>query len=140
MVGAEKNGIKSEVRQLRVPDPDRGPYQPDLTRPAKWKHELKKESTSTVFEWMKLAEKHRVQLSNVSVAVNGKDWVSLDASPDLIFDTDKLSKSLNVLKSDVLPEGELSITAINLHFISGQLLLDYVRDTHEQLKEEDVSQ
>jgi hypothetical protein len=140
LVGAEKNGIKSEVRQLRVPDPDRGPYQPDLTRPATWKHLLKKESTSTVFEWMKLAEKHGIKLSSVAVAVNGKDWVSLDASPDLIFDAEKLSKSLNFLKSDVLPEGELSITAFNLHFISGQRLLDYVRDTHEQLKEEDVNQ
>lgn len=140
LVGAEKNGIKSEIRQLRVPDPDRGPYQPDLTRQAIWKHDLKKESTSTVFEWIKLAEKHHIRLSNVSVAVNGKDWVSLDASPDILFDTEKLSKSLNFLKSDILSEGELSIAATRLHFISGQHLLDYVRDTHEQLKEDDVSQ
>ena len=101
---------------------------------------MKKESTAATYEWLKLAEKHHISLSDISVAVNSSNWVTLDADPDLTFNQVKVSKMLDFLKSELLPEGELSLSATKLHFLTGQHLLDYIRDTHDTIKEEDVEQ
>ncbi len=140
LAGAERQGIHSELKKLRVPDTPAAAAEIDRSAPAVWKKRVKKQSTAEVYEWMKLLEKHEVILSEVSISVNGNHWVALETDPQLQFGYEKLSQILNFLKSEVLSEGELTMEAGKFHFPSGQRLFDYVRDIKDELKPEDVEQ
>lgn len=132
---AEKHGIRSEIKQLRAPDGERGPYEPDRLKPAKWKKRVKIDSTAECYEWLKLAEKHNIESSGLTIAVNGIQWISLDFESKIKYNSTKLALILDFMKKELVSEGELSITASELHFESGQRLLDYVKDTHDQIKD-----
>ncbi|HRY33039.1 MAG TPA: DUF499 domain-containing protein [Bacteroidales bacterium] len=137
---AEKDGIKSEKKEYKVPARDQGPYEPIKTKPAILKRKITRQSTSETYEWLKMVSKHRIILSGVTFSINGKKWASIDVYPEMQFDHDKLNTVLSFLRNEILNEGEIELSAQQLHFETGQLLLDYIRDTRDQLKPNEVEQ
>jgi len=139
VAAAEKQGIRSEAKTIRVPEKTAGGAVIDKSLSAVWKKKLKKESTAEVFEWMSLLQKHQFELSEVALAINGEKWIAIETNAQLIFTHDKVSQMLAFLQN-MLSEGELAIEAGKLHFQTGQHLMDYVRDTREEFKNEDIEQ
>lgn len=140
---AEKNGIESEIRQITVPDAERGPFEPDRTKPAIWHKTIKKESTAEVFAWLKLINKHKVSISGITVelADNSNAWVNLEAEDSLIYSPDKLGSILEFVQTQMQLEGSIALMSRKLHFLSGQHLLDYVKDTQDKIADgNDVKQ
>ncbi|MBX2928868.1 MAG: chitobiase/beta-hexosaminidase C-terminal domain-containing protein [Saprospiraceae bacterium] len=139
VAAAEKHGIRSETKTIRVPEKTAGAANIDKSLPAIWKKRIKKESTAEVFEWMNLLKKREVDLSQVALAINGVKWIAIETDAQLIFTHDQISRMLAFLQ-EVLAEGELKLEAGKLHFKSGQYLSDYVNDTREDFKIEDIEQ
>jgi hypothetical protein len=136
---AEKQGIRSETKTIRVPEKTAGGAIIDKSLPAVWNKRLKKQSTAEVFEWLNLLKKHQFELSELALAINGDKWIAIDTDAQLIFTHEQVSNML-VFLQDILTEGELNLEAGKLHFKTGQYLMDYVRDTRENFKNEDIEQ
>lgn len=131
--------LKSETKTIRVPEKTAGAANIDKSLPAIWKKRIKKESTAEVFEWMSLLKKHQVDLSQAALAINGVKWIAIETDAQLVFTHDQISRMLAFLQ-EVLAEGELKIEAGKLHYKTGQHLTDYVNDTREDFKIEDIEQ
>lgn len=132
---AEKAGIESEIRQIAVPDADRGPFEPDKGKPAIWSKTVKKESTAEVFAWMKIIQKHKVSVSGITIGLEGgsKAWVNLEAEESLIYTPEKISSILEFVQTQMQLDGSVSFSSRKLHFLTGQQLLDYVKDTQDKI-------
>lgn len=136
---AERQNIRSEQKTFRVPERTGAGAEIDKSVPATWKKRVKKQSTAEVFQWLTLVEKHQIALSEAALAVNGANWIAIETDASLVFDHDRLSKMLSFLQ-DLLSEGELTLESGKLHFPTGQHLLDYVRDTKDELNNEEIEQ
>jgi hypothetical protein len=136
---AERQHIRSEQKTLRVPEKTGAVAEVDPAAAAVWKKRLKKQSTAEVFQWLSLVKKHRIAVSETALAVNGDNWIAIETDASLVFDHESLSKMLSFLQ-ELLSEGELTLEAGKLHFPTGQQLLDYVRDTKDELNNEDIEQ
>ncbi|TAK42618.1 MAG: DUF499 domain-containing protein [Saprospiraceae bacterium] len=139
VAAAEKQGIRSETKTIRVPEKTAGGAAVDKSLPAIWKKRLKKESTAEVFEWLNWMKKHELQLSEITLAIEDDNWILLETSPMQKFDHPQLSKMLTFLQ-EMLAGGKLKLEAGKLHFKTGQHFTDYVRDTRENFKIEDIEQ
>lgn len=133
LAGAELVGRRSSVLHLKPPAPGAGPYMPDLHKPAKLKRKLKKESTSDTYAWLKLAEKHGIDLLGPTVNLDGEQgFVLLETDPKLRYSAAQLKDILNFVQTQLGASGELRLDSKQLLFASGQHLLDYLKDSQEK--------
>lgn len=139
VAAAERQGIRSETKTIRVPEKTAGGAAVDKSLPVVWNKRLKMQSTAEVFEWLSLLKKHQFELSQVALAINGDKWIAIETDAQLIFTHEQISKMLSFLQ-EILADGELTLEAGKLHFKTGQHLTDYVRDTREDFKIEDIEQ
>lgn len=137
---AERQGIRSEVKTFRVPEKTGAGAEVDNSLPVLWKKRLKKESTADVFAWLVVLEKHRVALSEVSAgtSLDSVQWIGVETGK-LVFEHSQLSKMLAFLQ-DMLGDGELTLEAGKLHFPTGQHFFDYIRDTKDNINNDDLEQ
>lgn len=133
LAGAELAGRRSLVLHLKPPAAGVGPYTPDLHKPAKLKRSLKKQSTADTYAWLKLAEKHGIDVLGPAIGVEGPSgFVQLDTAPDLRYSAAQLSTIFNFVQTQFGVSGELMLNTKQLLFESGQHLLDYVKDSQEK--------
>ena len=133
LAGAELGGQRSPVLHLKPPAPGAGPYTPDLNKPAKLKRNLKKQSTADTYAWLKLAEKHGIDVLGPTIGIDGpQGFVNLDTDPKLRYSAVQMKDILNFVQTQLGASGELTLDSKTLLFKSGQQLLDYVKDSQEK--------
>jgi hypothetical protein len=136
---AERQGIRSETKTLRVPE-NLGPgAEIDHNLPTIWKKKLIKQSTAEVYQWVALLKKYQASLSDTALAIEGQHWVAIETDAKLKFDYECLSNMLSFLQ-ELLNDGELKLEAGKIHFPTGRQFFDYLRDAKEEAKPEDIEQ
>lgn len=136
---AEKKGIQSEKLTIRVPA-DPSSVEIDKEKAAVWKRRIKSDSTADTFKWLKTIRKHNVKLSELTISVDGTDWITLDFNPEYILDYGKIEKTLEFIQTNLLDDGEVTIEAGRLHFDTGQQLIDYVEEEKVEYKAGEIEQ
>lgn len=139
VAAAEKQGISSDTKTIRVPEKAGGAVEIDRSLPVLWKKRLKKQSTAEVFDWVKYLDKYQFKVSEVALAINGGNWIAIETDAQLQFSPDQISNMLAFLQ-ELLQEGELTLEAGKLHFPTGQQLLDYIRDVKETFQNDEIEQ
>lgn len=139
LAGARSGNITSSVLTIKVPLLP-GTIDIDKDKPARLLRKHQFQSTADTYQWLAILRKYNVELSGVTLAVNGEKWLNLDLDPNLITPVDSIEKTLAFLRESLLPQGEACIEAQVLRFEKGQHLLDYIRETKGQIKEGEVEQ
>lgn len=136
---AEKKGIQSEKLTIRVPA-DPSSVEIDKEKAVVWKRRIKSDSTADTFKWLNTIRKHKVRLSELTISVNGTDWITLDFNPEYILDHGKIENTLEFIQTNLLDDGEVTIEAGRLHFSTGQQLIDYVEEEKVEYKADEIEQ
>ena len=131
--GAELDGRRSRILELKPPAQGAGPFTPDLIKPAKLRRKLQRQTTADTYAWLKLAEKHSIDVLGPTIGIDGpQGFVNLDTDPRLRYAAAKVKDILNFMQTQLGTSGELTLDSKTLLFESGQRLLDYVKDSQEK--------
>ena len=140
---AEKNGLVSETHRLEIRQRGTGgdpaPEEVDPNIPAIWLREHLPGTTQETYELINLLKKHRASLPAAKIAVIGQCWVELNLDEKLLLDAARLEEIIEQLRK-LVPEGEVSLEAMSLHFPAGQDLLNWVAEVRTEIKPGEVKQ
>ena len=67
----------------------------------------------------------------------GATWVELNFSDDVELEGDKIDQSVERIR-ELVPAGEVEVTAGYVRFATGQRFLDYVADSRKSYRRDDV--
>ncbi len=138
--GAELDGVRSSVDVHLVPDRSK-PWQIEPHKPAIWNRPPKADRTADTFRLLEHIEKKGLQAQDVSLDIekSREEFVGISFDRITLLNHQALSNGVAYLQS--LMEGEVRLNMKQLHFPSGQLLLDFLQEEkHEYPKPEDVHQ
>jgi hypothetical protein len=136
---AEKDGIQSEIHRRDIIW-EKGPeLKLDPVKPVIWQRDHRPKTTKESYEFLEMLKKHRGTIPCYRIAIVGKNWLELTFDEKLIFDAEKLEELIHNLRG-LLSEGQVAIETAAIHFLTGQALLDWVRDARTEIKPEEVKQ
>jgi len=135
----EKQGIVSEVLRVDIEWDKKDDFKVNKSLSAIWKREHRPTTTKESYEFLARLKKYQVTVSGVKVFISGTNWLELTMDENLTLDGDKIENAVNYLRS-LLNDGEVEIDAPQLHFPSGQLLLDWVAEVRTQINSYEVEQ
>lgn len=136
---AEKQGIVSEVLRVDIAWDKKDDFTINPNVPVVWKREHRPTTTKESYEFLARLKKYQVIASGVKVFISGTNWLELAIDENLTLDGDKIEEAVNYLRS-LLSDGEVEIDAPQLHFPTGQLLLDWVAEVRTQIHSYEVEQ
>ena len=133
--GAELDGIRSAVDMHKVPPKDRK-WTIDPVKPATWLKAPKADRTAETFRLLGQIEKKEITAQDVSIDIerSNEEYVGINFDRKTKLDHKKLSEGVAYLQS--LMDGEVRLNIKQLHFNSGQLLLDYLQEEKLELPEQ----
>lgn len=133
LAGAELDGRRSTMLQLKPPTEGAGPYAPDADKPATLRRKLSRKTTAETYAWLKLAEKHGIVLLGPTVGLEGpQGYVILETDPKFSYTAEQLSTILNFVQTQLGASGELTLDSKAQCFERGQHLLDYIKESQEK--------
>jgi hypothetical protein len=142
---ADADGVKSSVTSIQPPaggDGTRTPVTVDANKPAVWARVQKRDDTNAAYTWLQAAVKTGAKVGGVRIQVVGtgrEDYVELIAGMAVVRPAADVMAEADRLK-ELIPEGNLNLSAEELHFDAGRDLLDMVRELKDELKAGEVRQ
>jgi hypothetical protein len=138
---AEKDGIESKVLELAVDWSDSGGVKVDPVKPATWNRQSEAKTTQDAYKLLDRLEKVKAEAHVEQLTVqDDKDlWVQLTLAAKIRLDAAKLRSMIEAMRT-LVGGGKIDLTVGNLHFPSGQDLLDWVADAKTELKAGEVDQ
>ena len=135
---AETHGIVAEHRLELHWDKPTG-LTLDVDRPVIWKREYTTTTTQETYDFLVRVQKYQVSVPGPRVAIVGQHWLELTSDDALTLSAKTLEDTINHLRG-ILPDGQVTIEVLALHFPTGQHLLDWVEDVRTELQPEEVKQ
>ena len=132
---AERDGIESEPHRLEIADePAVKPI--EAAEPAVWtpNQAIEFGETRTTYGFIARLKKHGGAASGVALNVQvDNTWTDLHCSNDLALDGDQIEVTINTLRA-LVADGEVTISARQVRFETGQQFLDYIEETRTPYK------
>jgi hypothetical protein len=139
LIVAGKNGEVYGEQRIDILWDAESEFKVDVKKPAIWKHTHEIKTTKESYEFLALLKKHRVSLPGPRVSVVGSSWMELTCDDKIVLDGEKLEILIANLRV-LLTEGQVTIEADVLKFLSGQDLLDWIEDVKIELQPKEVTQ
>ena len=139
LAGAKSDNIKSAVQTIKVPLLP-GQIELDKEKQACLKKKFLFQATADTYKWLSLLKKLSVEVSGLTISLNGDPWLTMDMDSELVLSAGQIEKTIAFLKENLIENAEVGIESNTLHFQKGQHLLDYIRETRDTLKEEEIEQ
>ena len=149
---AEAQGIWSEQLRVDVPKASAGQngdmaFQPDLHRPAEWRHRLSTSDRGRVYKILQCLKRHRAETAgaDINVSLQGRpdDYIAMSFGPNITRTAVALEMLADDLVSQVAPEGAAADVALVIpssRFSSGTALVEAAKELDEPLKGDEVRQ
>ena len=141
---AEADGILSDVERFFVPKDD-GPAKLELDkmRPVDWTHNHAFNSTRETYEFLGRLKKFEAVVSGVSLTINGeggdRGWAELQFSEQKRLTAEQIETCLEAMRL-VQTSGQVQLSASEVHFPTGQGLIDWVEDVKGTLQSGEFKQ
>jgi len=135
---AEADGILSDVERFFVPKDD-GPAKLELDkmRPVDWTHSHAFNSTRETYEFLGRLKKFEAVVSGVSLTINGeggdRGWAELQFSEQKRLTAEQIETCLEAMRL-VQTSGQVQLSSSEVHFLTGQGLIDWVEDVKGTLQ------
>lgn len=136
---AEKNGTQSEVHRRDIVWDKKEELKLDLTKPVIWNREHRPKTTKESYELLGMLKKHQAAVPGPQIKIVGKNWIEANFDNKLILDGEKIEALVNHLRG-LLTEGQAAVESEAIHFLTGQNLLDWVREARTEIRTEEVKQ
>ena len=107
--------------------------------PAIWKRPHHPSTTKDSYEFLGRLKKFQAEIAGGRVTISGENWLELSIDERLKIDSEKLENTIGHLRG-LLTEGEVEIEIDSVHFLNGQLLLDWVAEVKTEVKPDEVNQ
>ncbi len=136
---AEKDGIASVVHEREVADKPRDkPI--DTTAAAVWRpgDGLSCPTTNAAYPFINRLKKYADAAGGLRLGVQaGSKWVELNSSDDVELSGDRIEQQVERLR-EIMPAGEVEVTARYVRFGTGQRFLDWIADSRESYTRDEV--
>ncbi len=135
---AEADGILSDVERFFVPKDD-GPAKLELDkmRPVDWTRSHAFNSTRETYEFLGRLKKFEAVVSGVSLTINGeggdRGWAELQFSEQKRLTAEQIETCLEAMRL-VQTSGQVQLSSSEVHFLTGQGLIDWVEDVKGTLQ------
>lgn len=134
-----KDSFHSEIKLVKVPaKPSK--FEINKTAPLVWRVRLKRDSTSESYKFVDALKKTSARISGVDINSHEEGWVSLQTSPELIFEASRLEEFMKFIQDKVYGKGMLRLQVDACHFETGQKFLDLIREIKTDYKENEIEQ
>lgn len=134
---AEADGIFSDVERYPVPRDDGPGVELDKTRPVSWSRAHALKSTRDTYDFLGRLNKLDATVSGVSLTISGESgdrgWAELQFYDDMRLTSEQIERCLEAMRL-VQTSGQVQLQATELHFPSGERLLDWVEEVKTTLK------
>ncbi|MDY6793589.1 MAG: DUF499 domain-containing protein [Thermodesulfobacteriota bacterium] len=136
----EKNEVKSEIVQFKLPEAHQTGLKVDKNNPLTFKRKQNFSSTADSYQILGAIKNHNATVQKITVKANhGHQWIEL-ATSDLQFKADELESILNFVKDNLLSKGEIELSFHRLKFSHGQDFLNFIEDTNIEYEQTDIKQ
>ena len=136
---AEKDGVTSALLRREIADkPQDKPI--DANGPAVWrpKRGFSCPTTSDAYPFINRLKKYAVAAGGLRLGVQaGATWVELNFSDDVELEGDRIEQSVERIR-ELVPTGEVEVTAAYVRFATGQRFLDFIADSRKSYRRDDV--
>lgn len=139
LAGAKSDNIKSAVQTIRVPLLP-GQVEVKREKPASLKKKITHQATADTYKWISLLKKFQGKASGLTISLNGDPWLTLDMDAKLELSAEQIEKTISFLKENLIESAEVGIELEQINFQKGQHLLDYIKETRDTLKEDEIEQ
>jgi hypothetical protein len=138
---AEKNGIVSEPRKVRIDWTTDEGFEIDDDEPAVWRKSRRYTTTKEAYDFLKRMKKWsaKAEAPRVSISINNNEWVDLSFGPSMMLDDETLERAVEQVRR-LVDEGEVSLDVAALRFETGQHLTDWAEDAKIELNPDEVQQ
>lgn len=140
---AERDGIQSEVENIRISWERDEEVKVDPQLPALWRRQQQTDSTKASYELLERLKKHEAQAVGLTITIGGeggvRDWIELTTYEDKPVEPALIEACLEVLRK-IQTDGQVKIEAKAVQFTAGQNLLDWVEEVRTGLKVGEVRQ
>jgi hypothetical protein len=136
---AEKDGIISDIHRLSIDWAKTESFKVDLEHPVTWRRFHSLQTTQESYAFLDKLKKYRIILPGPRVTVVGHRWVELSVDKEIDLTPEKVEEALTCLRG-LLSEGQVSIEVEALKFLTGQSLLDWVKEMKTQINPREVEQ
>lgn len=133
---AEKDGIESNLHHLDVEEEE--VVKIDPTKPVIWRSQQIAQSTASSYELIAQLNKFNGKLSGVAIVVGSKHWAELNFDQDSKMAGAEIQSAVEMLRSLLGAEQDVSLRGEKVHFELGQGLLDWVAEVHTELSRHEV--
>lgn len=136
---AEKDRITSDLHRLDIDWGSDGEFRIDPGSPVTWVREHSPRTTKESYEFLSRLKKHAGSLPGPRVSLVGDSWVELSFDQKLLLTAEQLEGAIDHMRS-LLPEGEVCIDAVSIHFSTGQAFLDWAAEVKTEIRLEEIRQ
>lgn len=140
---AERDGVESEMEEIRIQWDKDDEVEIDPQRPAVWQKNHSYNSTRESYEFLARLKKYNAQAQGLRITINGegsdKDWVELVTYEQKRVEPGLVEECLEALRR-LQQNGQVELLAETLHFESGLDLQAWVEDAKLTLKAGEVRQ
>lgn len=105
-----------------------------------YKRRLEYGTTAETYELINQLKRFEASAYGPEINIDGERWLALQADPRLKYPAELLEDTANFLRDRLLREGELHIKLHQLEFPTGQLFLDFAKETKLDFKPQDIEQ
>jgi hypothetical protein len=144
---ADAQGIWSEPLRVDVPHaaPGSGDYQPNLERPAEWRHRLTTNDRARAFKIIECLKRHRASVEGVDITVSipdrSDDYITMGFGPSIIRTAEQIEAvALDLIGQLTNGAADVRLLIPTMKFPSGTALVEAAKELEQQLKGDEVRQ
>ncbi len=113
----------------------------DTQKPAVLNRQLAFHLTMETYQFIEQLKRHDARISGVRISVTGDRWAQLDFHELVQLDSSEIGSAVEMLRGlPITTNGQVTVSSQEIHFLTGQHLLDWLNEVKTDVRPGEVRQ